>query len=214
VKASDWKKILRNTILEDQQTSVEEFMSAQYVVNVIDRKTTYEPSKFKEILDTTGSAMKKLPENDQEAPIANPQTIYNTYGKNPNGKIMIVKECHKYSTGTALPSYAVSFELMQHLPLEYSPRSIDEVAYVILVSYDYRKDPAGDYFGSTRAIQETAKITVYSLEKGKEIYKSSNIYGANAPTIFYYSGNPPEYKSGGRPQVGDAFIKALEKIIK
>lgn len=210
--AKGWKQILTNVLEAVEPDGIAEEMNIQYYIHYLQDPVPYDPSVFMDILDTSRSAIRELPENEGETVVGSLSDIYVTYGKAPRGKILIVKQTREYESSE--PSTAVSFELMAHLPMEYVPRTADEVAYVIVVSYDYQRDPEGRYNGPTAALQELAVVTVYSMAERSVIHTSDTVYGAYAPRYATYYDVPPRFLSGGRPKAGEAFVQALEILIK
>lgn len=209
--ANHWKEILLRYILELPMDDIQNRMSKLYL-NESMYSDEYDEKAFDNELNWGVSEIQTLPERSGEVEIPSLQHIYDTYGKKSAGKILIVKQCMDYPGKKQ--STVISFDLMQHLPAKYLPMSIDEVSYVIVVSYGYKDDPTGDYRGSTDALVETGTVTVYSMEDDQKIYSSKVVNGDSPPMFFSYQGSPPAYKSGGKPDIYGEFLKALRKVMK
>ena len=138
------------------------------------------------------------------------KNFYTQCGKDPQGKILIIVERHDYPEHNA--SYAVLFDFENALPAKYYPSSLDEVEYIVLVSFDYQK--TGNYMNSTVALREFAEVRVIRLPYQNQMYRSQRINGDSAPYSFMYSGNPPAWKSGDAPDMGSEIEAALSVIMK
>lgn len=142
--------------------------------------------------------------------ISNLNSLYEQCGKNPNGKILIIAQRHTYS-GRAT-SQAILWNLMRLLPGDYYPSSLDEVEYIVLVDYDYRKE--GNYMFVTVALQEYAEVSVLRATDLAQIYISKRIDGNGPPSSFSYYGSPPAWKSGNAPNMGNEIHSAIASIIE
>ena len=100
---------------------------------------------------------------------------------------------------------------MRLLPGEYYPSSLDEVEYIVLVDYDYRKE--GNYMFVTVALQEYAEVSVLRATDLQQLYISQRIDGNSAPSSFSYSGSPPAWKSGNAPNMGQEIHTAISSIM-
>ena len=142
--------------------------------------------------------------------ISNLNSLYEQCGKNPNGKILIIVQRHTYS-GRAT-SQAILWNLMRLLPGDYYPSSLDEVEYIVLVDYDYRKE--GNYMFVTVALQEYAEVSVLRATDLAQIYISKRIDGNEPPSSFSYYGSPPAWRSGNAPNMGNEIHSAIASIIE
>ena len=91
--------------------------------------------------------------------------------------------------------------------------TLDEVDYVVVLSYDFKEYEDGFYLSETVPLQEYATIYIYSVRDSANIWTSSVIEGP-PPGSFSYANEPPEYHSGGSPDVEATFIEAMEFIMK
>ena len=147
--------------------------------------------------------------SEDEFVISNLNSLYDQCGKNPSGKILIIAQRHTYSDRTT--SQAILWNLMRLLPGEYYPSSLDEVEYIVLVDYDYRKE--GNYMFVTVALQEYAEVSVLRATDLQQLYISQRIDGNSAPSSFSYSGSPPAWKSGNAPNMGQEIHTAISSIM-
>lgn len=148
--------------------------------------------------------------NASEFVIDDLNDLYKQCGQNPQGKILIVSQMHSFPDRAE--SQAVRLDLMNLLPAEYYPRSLEEVEYVVLVTYDY--GTMGQYQIITVALREYADVKVLKLPSGSRVYSSARVQGDPAPNSFTYRVAPPEWKSGGAPNMGEQIYSALSSIIK
>ena len=139
---------------------------------------------------------------------------YGALGTKPAGKcIIVVRRMNVKKDEEKQYDYAVSMQLMRSLPAELLPSSLEEVEYVVLLMYGYSH--YGKYILYTEALQEDGQLDMYQLPQKNRIYAMANVKGNLPPQSFsYYGYFPPSYKSGGVPDLGDALVAALEKIIK
>ena len=139
---------------------------------------------------------------------------YGTIGAKPDGKVLIVicRAIGPWEDKDTARPYAISFKLMQYLPKELYPTSLEDVEYIVLMTYDKTKTGYYDY-NKLDAYKEFAKVEVFKLPGRGKIHSSSTVYGDNPPTWISYSmSNPPKYKSGGAPDMSDALYKAIQKL--
>lgn len=148
--------------------------------------------------------------SEYEFVISNLNSLYDQCGKNPSGKILIIAQRHTYSDRTT--SQAILWNLMRLLPGEYYPSSLDEVEYLVLVDYDYRKE--GRYMFVTVALQEYAEVSVLRATDLQQLYISQRVDGNSAPSSFSYYGSPPAWKSGNAPNMGEEIHSAISSIIE
>ncbi len=147
---------------------------------------------------------------EDEFVISDLTSLYDQCGINPTGKILIIAQRHTYSDRET--TQAILLNLMRLLPGDSYPSSLDEVEYVVLVDYDYRKE--GNYMFVTVALQEYAEVTVFRATDMQRLYSSPRIDGNSAPSSFSYSGTPPTWKSGNAPNMGEEIHSALSSIIE
>lgn len=136
--------------------------------------------------------------------------LYSMCGAKGYGKTLVVREYHSYPNHEAV--YEIAEWAMKYMPLEYFPMSVDEVDYVVVLSYDFKEYDDGFYLSGTEPLQEYATIYIYSVRDSAKIWTSSVIEGP-LPESFSYSNEPPEYHSEGSPDVETAFIEAMGIIM-
>ena len=146
---------------------------------------------------------------DENITVRSLEELYKNCGTNPAGKILIVVQTHDFPDKNA--TAMISFGAMELLPAEYHPASLAEVEHVVLIDYNYSR--SGSYTKGTKAVRENAKITVYHMPDQKAVSSSNTLQGGYAPGSFYYYGSPPEWKSGGAPNVSAKLVEMLKKIM-
>lgn len=127
-------------------------------------------------------------------------------GSAPAGKILILHRRKVY--GSKSTELDVVLSLMEYLPEEYFPTSLEEVEYVILMDSTYAKK--GKFQNGTVRILETTKLTTYDVTTGKKLTSASK--KGTLDTVMYYHGTAPKYYSCGSPKMEDSLIKAMEAI--
>lgn len=148
-------------------------------------------------------------EGDRCFSVSSMEDLYSQCGTAPAGKILIVLQTHDFPDKNK--AQMVSLGVMNLLPVEYRPVSLAEVEYIVLVSYNYSK--TGKYTKGTTAVQENAKITVYRMPDKKSVANSGTLRGDRAPNSFYYYVTPPDWYSGGAPNVSSKLVGLLKKIM-
>ena len=172
-----------------------------------------------ELVDAKGTACYAVTEFDLDIPnYGDVKTALNSVGSNPNGKILILREYWGERDGAPAGTsqkqkrLAVCGDLMNCMPEKYYPTNLDEVAYVILISYDYKV--TGTYLGNMGRVisgyQENGFVTVYSMPGMNAIYNSGTQKGEKLGNRVTMSNN--RVLSGGRPMLGSYVVTALETI--
>ena len=136
-------------------------------------------------------------------------SLFNQCGAAANGKLLI----YTYTNDTVFKDYRLAFSAMAALPDELRPASLDEVEYVLYISYGYSND--GKYTGGTQGIREHADMTLYSVPGKKTVKSYSRILGDPSPNSFTYYGSAPAYKSGGSPdisKVAENFLAVVKQV--
>ena len=138
-------------------------------------------------------------------------SFYQQCGENSEGKILILVESHSYASNSRNKEvrYAVSLDLMEQLPVSYIPLSLDEVEYVVMVTYDYELE--GYYLGGGDALRENAFVKIYQFPGPKSKYVSEEIEGENPP---YTVSHKSEWHTGGAPNGGGEVYNAVLSIIQ
>ena len=142
--------------------------------------------------------------NKQYFSVSDVDQLFKDCGNDPKGKILILIQRHTYS---GLETQAVPRQLMELLPLERFPASLEEVEYVVFLTYDFEKD--GSYQLITEALRENARIKIFRMPDGYVPYDTYQISGAHAPDSFSYYGTPPIWKSGDAPDMSEELYKAI-----
>ncbi len=139
------------------------------------------------------------------------ETVQDWLGADPQGKVLIYFDYDYYGTGE--DSAHIKFPLMEMLPNELYPRAFDEVQYVINIEHSYSGD--GSYTKGTKGIREYIKVTLVEYPSGKTLKTFGTVKGDHSPQTIYYYGSPPEYYSGGAPDMDDVYpliVEALEYV--
>jgi len=141
--------------------------------------------------------------------ISDLSSLYAECAQNPKGKILIVAQRYSYSERNQ--TQAVLFDLMRLLPSDCYPASLDEVEYIVVINYDYKRE--GVYTYVTVALQEFADVKVLRASDMRQLYKSQRVDGKHAPSSFSFHGIPPIWKSGNAPNMGEEIHAAISSII-
>ena len=208
ISGNDWKKILSGILYGVKADNLEDGMDLLYARWLCNGKS-YTGSEFKKILDDGESTIAELPETIRDIPVK--QSELKNYGGDPQGKVLVTRQFHSFEGSVTT---AVSLDLMEYLPEQYLPTSLDQVEYVINIKYDYMKDPTGNYRGSTQALMETGVIEIKKIKSGAILYTSDEVRGAGAPNFATYYGDPPAFLSGGKPNMSSTFIEVMEELKK
>ncbi len=146
------------------------------------------------------------------------QGDYGALGTQPSGKCLIVvcrtnvrDRTNADNTAETKNDYAVSMDLMRCLPPELFPTSLSEVEYIVLLVYSHTF--YGYYTLLTEALQENGQVEVYQLPNKNRIFTTPNVKGDLPPQSFSYY-IPPQYKSGGAPDLSGSLTTALIRIHK
>lgn len=134
--------------------------------------------------------------------------IKKSCGKEPNSKILILYKGKEFKTNKS--KYFISESLMDNLPEEYYPETVEEVEYVILIDVSFNRTGRYQYTGAVR-ILEKATVSLYTADKKTPIWKSDVIFGEQDDTMEYY-GYAPEYYSKESPKISEALITITETI--
>ncbi len=105
--------------------------------------------------------------------------------------------------------------LMEYLPIDYIPKSLDEVEYII--SLQISDETVDIYDCGTLAIQEIASIKIVQCPSGKVVKTIGTVKGTAPPNSFTYSGTPPREMRGGSVDQDAAlqiFLDAIEDYLK
>ena len=135
--------------------------------------------------------------------------VVSACGADPQGKVLILQERHVFPNRES--RYFVMLDQMKALPDEYYPHSLDEVEYVLLLTFDYQND--GNYIGAkTVGIRLSGNVKLFSMPSNRKLYDSGTIKGDSSPGTIWYSGEAPDYRDGGAPELNSQLEKALNMI--
>lgn len=129
-------------------------------------------------------------------------------GKEADGKVLALHKRTGY--GATKPVLEIDLGFMRKLPSQLLPERLEEVEFVILVVSGYEED--GKYDNSKIAhISEHAEIILYDAVGGKELIHTETVSGGYAFSVMY-SGEAPEWHSGGVPMMEDEKLQILQEI--
>lgn len=208
ISGNDWKKLLSGILYGVKADNLEDGMDLLYARWLCNGKR-YTDEEFRKALHNEKSSIAELPETIGDIPVK--QSELKNYGGDPQGKVLVTRQFHSFEGSITT---AVSLDLMEYLPEQYLPTSLDQVEYVINIKYDYMKDPTGYYGTSTQALMETGVIEIKKLKSGAILYTSDEVRGAGAPSYATYYGAPPEFLSGGKPNMSSTFIEVMKELKK
>ena len=128
-------------------------------------------------------------------------------GADAAGKVFVTRVIHpyQYSAGAALLSnteYCLAFTAMEKLPDELFPSSAAEAEYIIQCESKYQF--VGEYDHGTDAVREYTTVKLIRFPDG-ELLSETTVYGDDPPETIEYTGNPPAYRSGGKPSDEEVF---------
>ncbi len=141
--------------------------------------------------------------------ISSPEELARQCGAAPQGKVLIVRQSRSFPNREVFCT--ISFEAMRVLPEELIPLSLDEVEYIVTLSYDYSR--WGTYSMGTAALKENGRVKVIKLPGSVEIYSSSLLQGENPPSTIKFYGSPPPFETGRAPDLSQEVFNALLKIM-
>ena len=140
--------------------------------------------------------------------IESKQQLYADCGSDHADSILIVQQQNPLRSKGSEPVAAVAIEMMQALPRQYFPESLDEVRYIIEIAYDYRTE--GFYNGNAGSAVRFNGIITVKTYAGVQVYKSSVVSGDSAPFfVSYEEGTSISYLSGGAPNMGREVAEAM-----
>lgn len=212
ISADDWKAIVTG-FLPEASDDLNEILTTD-AVEVVFREGM-PPSEREQLLKNsvpTGDLIEGFTGRESgyfviESADALRGGLYGRIGTQPNGKVLIVVK--RSSTENAC---AVSRRLMKALPLSLYPQALDEVEYLVLLSYG--KTLRGNYTGKgmVSAYQEYASVTVTRIGDGSVVYSSPRIDGKEPPKSIDYT-TRPSWVSGGAPDMGEELCRALLALL-
>lgn len=208
ISGNDWKKILSGILYGVKADDLEDGLGLLYARWLCNGKS-YTDEEFRKALNNEKSSIAELPETISDIPVK--QSELKNYGGDPQGKVLVTRQFHSFEGSITT---AVSLDLMEYLPEQYLPTSLDQVEYVINIKYDYMKDPTGSYRGSTQALMETGVIEIKKIKSGAILYTSDEVTGGGAPRYATYYGDPPAFLSGGKPNMAPTFIEVMAELEK
>lgn len=137
--------------------------------------------------------------------ILNLSELQESCGKSPEGRILFLHKPYSYedTVGLYLP-------LMNLLPNQYYPTSLESVEYVVWVECDSVMTGA-TFTGGTEEMREDITIRVYDTKTGGVIYEGFH-EGPTDYMMTYYGDEPPEVYSAGAPTINTEIREAVAAI--
>ena len=142
---------------------------------------------------------------------------YGSLGTQPAGKALIVvcKAIGSWELQDKARPYSVALGLMNCLPVDLIPASLEEVEYIVLLTYGQTAEGYYDWAYGIRALREDGKVEVLHLPDGEKVFQSETVSGEKPPaSISYNMFDAPKYRSGGAPNMGEELFNALSAIRK
>lgn len=206
-----WIDALAEYVEYEKPKTVDELLVIAQIEKLAEDITDFKSPRFNDALNVYSGIQSDQSRYQRDLGIKFLEDIYSMCGTKGCGKILLVQEYRSYLDHEAVCEIAEW--AMKYMPLEYFPTSVDEVDYVVVLSYDFKEYEDGFYLSETVPLQEYATIYIYSVRDSANIWTSSVIEGP-PPGSFSYINEPPEYHSGGSPDVEVAFIEAMKVIMK
>ena len=208
-----WLSCLNKLFTDSHATELNDRLEINAAKLIIDGSSSVDldnlKSRIRAIVPTKEMIGRYTNDKEDSWELTSLSDFYSGCGAAANGKIAIVYQNKDYPNGQNYTS--LRLDVMRLLPPEYYPCSLDEVEYVIVVNYSYIKE--GFYTHTTVALQENATVETFRLPGRSRMNSSGQINGPEAPDTFMYIGEPPVWKSGGPPNVGEALYNALSQLL-
>lgn len=132
------------------------------------------------------------------------------------GKALIVRTQQDYPRGAVYA--AVESGLMNYLPTELLPASLNEVDYIIYIDHDYSKAGTGHMTGTmggsdvdryVTTLKVNSVLRVVDMKTGEELYRSGTIQADNQYQLLFAT---DDWVPSVNPPIGDAFAEAVAAI--
>jgi len=136
------------------------------------------------------------------------ENLVSMCGQSADGKVLVVYQEDE-------DEYNICTNLMDWLPAELVPQSLDEVEYIVVA--EFWDSFTGIYDCGTVGIRHFARVKVVRCPSGKTVKTIGEIKGTKPPSSFTYSGNPPLEKHGSdvsKEEVRELLISAVGKYIE
>ena len=202
---SKWKTVLSEVFGPADSLDVDHRLAKEAVLSILNRKSLSSEQWMTAITDAFTSKESMVGALSSSSDGYTDLALFQACGGDPQGKILLVMKTVDYPNKDE--TQVILFDLMENLPTQYYPRSLKEVEYLVIISYDFVND--GTYDKDTVGLREYAQVQVYRLPGEQSVYNSGTVYGAHSPDSFLYTGLPPVWKSGGVPNIIDKFYDAL-----
>ena len=212
---AQWTSVFTLLIAQTPEDDIETILSGKNAIRTVSQAGNVDYDAAKQGLASkvpSGKMVDGIVVSKEGGKISSMEELYKKCAGDPDGKVLIVAEYRMFSSNNL--DRKVLWDLMGELPDAYYPKSLDEVEYVILLSYDYEVE--GYYFGgltSCSALRENGKVSVISLPGRKTIYDSPVKEGWNPPESFVTSSTSSQsWNSGGAPGLQNYLLAGLAEI--
>lgn len=131
-------------------------------------------------------------------------------GASPSGKVLVYVTHHNY---VGEDEAYLDFDRMELLPQSLVPASIDELAYIIEVRYDYKfVKKFTTYYN--QGVQEYAVISVHNLVTGRDVGDELTVLAPAARSL-RTAKLTSEFVSGGPPsesEINEKLVRAIGRL--
>lgn len=135
-----------------------------------------------------------------------------------DGKILVLWEIHEYDTGEVV--YYIDWSIMQDIPKELYPESLEEVGRAVRIECYGEKEGwyNNDTYGTIDAVREFSYVYAGNGYDGKGEYATSKVWGATCPS-YIIGGNGGNTVFGGLDDstngndISIYIYKAIRKLV-
>ena len=207
---SDWYAVVEAVIGKNETADINTALSNGTALRILSGSDAFTADSFQAHAPKGSMIGSQMFSSKTAVAVPDLNALYKDCGTDPQGEVLIVAKSSSFlSEGESI---AVLLDLMMLLPEELYPNTLDEVEYVVLITYSHQKE--GSYmFSSTVPLREYALVTVYGVPSEYRIDESEIIEGDEPPASFTYYGTAPAYKSGGAPNVGKEVYTAITSLL-
>lgn len=212
---SEWKSFFENNMtLPNSFGTLAEFLDHGTALSIIGGEFELDRDAFRQTMtdhyEVSTMVTKLKTEPGDKVAIPDINEFYAQCGTAAAGKVIFVIAAYDFPDRNL--TYAVDLFAMEQLPPRYRPRDLSEVEHVILTTYDFNR--TGSYTRGTIAVREKTYTEAFKMPGKSRVWQSGQKLGQPAPSSFTYYLIPPDYKSGGVPNMGDAIADAFKAVYK
>ena len=203
---SQWVDVFNGIMKQPDTSDIDRFLLYGFVdATVTGRKDFDSGARYFPDFTTVGDSS-RFPEGS--CIVSSLSDLYKQCGTNPQDKILVVVQLHDYPNRETYQ--AIIPKSMASIPAAYYPSSLEEVGYIVLVSYDYTK--VGAYGNTIDALQLKASVNVLKMPSQKQVFSSGTLKGEFPPNVIFYF-TPREWESGTAPDISEKLHDAIASII-